>query len=162
MTAEELAEPPQTISIPSALWTSLGVAFEGLEALCLLWARFRSAGDLNHLTVEYDRPQPTLSQIINWLVTFFDEHWQHLFDCDKNRPLSSERLSEYAEAIHSRDAPIKTVRVLSTALSVASAGQRCSNDRLIIVTRSIALSNIRVNEDANSAQRVPHPDSSSI
>lgn len=97
------------LEVPEDLWTSSGDCFTGLEAFCLLLARFRSAGDLYTLTTQYDRAQSAILSIINYLVEILDETWEHVLGCDDTFLLRPSELACYADAIHNRGAPLHHV-----------------------------------------------------
>ncbi len=109
MTAQELIEMVDGLEIPPKLITNSRYAFTGLEAFCLLCARFRSAGDMYSLSMLYDRTQSSISEVINDLVIHLDDTWEHLLDCDQDHLLHPSELAQYANAIHQRGAPIKTI-----------------------------------------------------
>lgn len=108
-TAEELIELTRVLDIADGIKTPSGYVFEGLEALCLLCGRFRTAGDMYDLTAKYDRSQSSISECINTLVDVLDNRWRHLLDFDTQGVLRPEALAEYATAIHNIGAPATTV-----------------------------------------------------
>ncbi|THU92324.1 hypothetical protein K435DRAFT_906381 [Dendrothele bispora CBS 962.96] len=108
-TFPELQDLVSALEIPDPLITSTRSRFTALEAFCLLCARFRTAGDMYELTAKYDRAQSAISEVVNELVCFLDETWEHLLDCDSGFLLHPTRLETYADAIHARGAPIRTV-----------------------------------------------------
>ncbi|KAK6984335.1 hypothetical protein R3P38DRAFT_2416771, partial [Favolaschia claudopus] len=66
------------LDIPPIFRTQNRCAFPRMEALGLLLARFRSAGDMFELSMQYNRSQAAISQLINELSEFLDERWSHL------------------------------------------------------------------------------------
>ncbi|KAJ7711834.1 hypothetical protein B0H16DRAFT_1258684, partial [Mycena metata] len=109
MTAEELIDLAAALEIPDEFKTTSRHSFSSVEALCLLCARFRSAGDMYSLAMLYDRAQSAISECINELVEFIDEHWEHLLGCDEEHLLHPTNLKTYADAIHARGAPLRSV-----------------------------------------------------
>lgn len=97
------------MDIPETIKTVSGYVFEGLEALCLLCARFRTAGDMYELTAIYDRSQSSISECINRLVHILDSRWQHLLDFDSEHLLHPEALAEYAEAVQNAGASADSI-----------------------------------------------------
>ena len=109
MTASELFEMVHSLGIPETFATDSRHRFTGIEGLCLLCARFRSAGDMYSLAMLYDRAQSAISECINELVEFLDNRWEHLLQCEDQHLLHPLRLSEYAQAIHERGAPLNSI-----------------------------------------------------
>lgn len=97
------------MGISNGIKTSNGYSFEGIEALCLLCGRFRTAGDIYELTAKYDRSQSAISECINALVVILDDQWKHLLDYDTQGVLHPHALAEYANAIRQAGAPANTV-----------------------------------------------------
>ena len=81
----------------------------GIEGLCLPPARFRSPEDHYDLSMQYDRPQSAISEIVNELCTYLDGRWGHLLDFDRDGILSPEQLERYADAIHQASAPLDSI-----------------------------------------------------
>lgn len=109
MTAGELIRLTNALNIPRKIKTSGGHVFSGVEALALLCAQFRSAGNIYELITKYDRSQAAISEIVNYLCCYIDNRWSHLLDFDHTGILSSENLAVYAEAIHNYGAPLDSV-----------------------------------------------------
>ncbi|KAJ7601663.1 hypothetical protein DFH06DRAFT_941608, partial [Mycena polygramma] len=109
MTAGELIRLCKAMDIPDRIRTASGHVFEGVEALALLCARFRSAGDIYELVTKYDRSQSAISEVVNYLSCYLDDRWAHLLDFDYEGILSPENLETYAEAIHAYGAPLDSV-----------------------------------------------------
>lgn len=97
------------MGISDGIKTSNGYSFEGIEALCLLCGRFRTAGDIYELTAKYNRSQSAISECINALVVILDDQWRHLLDYDTQGVLHPQALAEYADAIRQAGAPANTV-----------------------------------------------------
>lgn len=108
MTANEIFEMVDALHIQD-ITTRGRYTFPALEAFCLMCARFRSAGDMYTLSILYDRSQSSISQVVNELVEVLDDLWEHLLDCDDQHLLRPSELARYADAIHDRGAPLKTV-----------------------------------------------------
>ena len=87
MTAHKLIEMVDALEIPPKLVTKSRYAFSGLEAFCLLCARFRSASNMYSLSMLYDHTQSSISEVVNDLVLYLDEAWEHLLDCDQDHLL---------------------------------------------------------------------------
>ncbi|KAJ7175617.1 hypothetical protein C8R46DRAFT_850053, partial [Mycena filopes] len=96
------------LDIPDIMWTRYRCAFEGIEALCLLIARFRSTGDLYELSTKYNRTQSAISDIVKDLVEYLEERWGHLLDFDTTL-LTMERMKQYADTIHAKGAPLQHI-----------------------------------------------------
>ena len=109
MTTRELIEMVDALEIPPKLTTDSQYAFTSLEVFCLLCACFHSGGDMYSLSMLYDRTQSLISEVVNDLIIYLDEVWEHLLDCDQDHLLRPSELARYANAIHQRGAPIKTV-----------------------------------------------------
>ncbi|EPQ55484.1 hypothetical protein GLOTRDRAFT_93696 [Gloeophyllum trabeum ATCC 11539] len=108
-TYDEILEMVDAFDIPEVFTTSGRYQFEGIEAFCLLCARFRSAGDMYGLSMQYDRSQSAISECINELVEFLDDRWEHLLGCDSEHLLKPSELARYAKAIEDRGAPTQSV-----------------------------------------------------
>ncbi|KAF7336520.1 DDE Tnp4 domain-containing protein [Mycena sanguinolenta] len=109
MTADELVELAEALRIPDPFKTTHRYSFSAVEALCLLCARFRSAGEMYLLAMLYDRSQTAISECINELVELLDDTWEHLLGCDQEHLLHPDRLREYTTAIHNRGAPLMSI-----------------------------------------------------
>ncbi|KAJ7087370.1 hypothetical protein B0H15DRAFT_736152, partial [Mycena belliarum] len=109
MTGGELTRLAKAMDIPEQIKTASGHVFSRIEALTLLCARFRSAGDIYEIVTKYDRAQSAISEIINYLCCYLDDRWAHLLDFDHKGILSPENLAIYAEAIHAYGAPLNSV-----------------------------------------------------
>ncbi|KAF7336366.1 DDE Tnp4 domain-containing protein [Mycena venus] len=107
--ADELIHLAAAMDIPEIFRTRNRCAFPRVEALALLLARFKSAGDEFDLTMRYARSQAAISELVNELSMFLDERWGHLLDFDTNGLLSPARMQEYADAIHAKGAPLDSV-----------------------------------------------------
>ena len=81
MAASELFELVDALQIPEPFRTEGHYKFTGIEVLCLLCAHFCSAGDMYSLAMLYDHLQSAISECINELVEFLDEHWEHFLKC---------------------------------------------------------------------------------
>ena len=97
------------LRVPNPFKTCNGCSFSSIEAVSLLLARFRSAGDIFELSRQYDRSQASLSQLVNELCQFINDTWSHLLDFDHQYLLSKPKLIEYAHAIHKAGAPLASV-----------------------------------------------------
>lgn len=107
---EEIAELATALQIPDPYITRTRSSFTQIEALGLLLARFRSAGDMYDLTSRYDRPQSAISEIINELTEYLDETWKHLLELSpRNHTISSARMAVYANALHRHGAPLPNI-----------------------------------------------------
>ncbi|KAI3998292.1 hypothetical protein K523DRAFT_376698 [Schizophyllum commune Tattone D] len=109
LNAQELVELREALDIPEEFKTTGRYVFSGLEALCLLLARFRSAGDMYELSMKYARSQASISECINELVIWLDERWEHILYFDYEHLLRPSALAEYAAAIHEKGAPPASV-----------------------------------------------------
>ncbi|KAF7354261.1 DDE Tnp4 domain-containing protein [Mycena venus] len=109
MTAGELSDLAAALKIPDPFRTAYRHSFSAIEALCLLCARFRTAGEMYALAMLYDRAQSAISECVNELVEFLDETWEHLLGCDSEHLLHPSRLKEYAAAIHARGSPLASI-----------------------------------------------------
>jgi hypothetical protein len=83
--------------------------FCALEALCLLYARLKTAADEHDLAMKYDHSQSAISEVVNELIGFLDGHWKHLLDFDYHHLLSPENLAHYAQAISCAGTPLQTI-----------------------------------------------------
>lgn len=61
------------------------------------------------LCVMYHCSQSAISELVIWVVTYLDEHWKHLLDCDVHGLVSHEKLQEYDIAIEQQGVSINTV-----------------------------------------------------
>nr|GAT43323.1 predicted protein [Mycena chlorophos] len=107
--AEEIQRLVEALDIPQPFKTQNRCVFSDIEALCLLLARFRTAGDQFQLSTQFGRSQAAISQVVNELCEYLDTRWEHLLDFDTTVVLSPERLQDYAAAIFNAGAPIPTV-----------------------------------------------------
>lgn len=96
------------LDIPEIFKTSQGYVFDGIEAFCILCARFGSAGNMYDLTMEYDRSQSSISQCVNKLVEYLDSEWD-LLAYNHTHLLAPSQLLKYADAIRHRGAPTRNV-----------------------------------------------------
>ncbi|KAJ7807432.1 hypothetical protein B0H14DRAFT_991562 [Mycena olivaceomarginata] len=97
MAVDELVDLAHALEIPKPFKTESRHSFSALEALCLLCARFRTAGEMYNLAMLYDRAQSAISECVNELVEFPDERWEHLLGCDDKHLLHPHNLKTYAE-----------------------------------------------------------------
>lgn len=88
MSADELIEMADALEIPNLIVVRTQSLFSSIEALGLTCARFQTAGDLNDLSTKYCRTESTISEIVNWVVEYIDNTWQHLLEFDHNHLLS--------------------------------------------------------------------------
>src|SRR6202042_2783653 len=109
MTAPEIYDMVEALEIPESFVTSNQYVFTGIEAFCPLCTRFQSAGDMYQLSMQYDCSQTSISECVNELVEFLDEEWEHLLGCDEGHLLRPSELAQYADVIHHRGAPLKSV-----------------------------------------------------
>jgi nuclease HARBI1 len=107
--ANELADLVRVLRIPDPFITKTRSKFSAIEALGLLLARFKSAGDLNDLAMMYQRPASAISEVVNGLAFWIDERWGMLLGFDTEGILAPEKLQSYAHAIHEAGAPIDSV-----------------------------------------------------
>ncbi|KAJ7733167.1 hypothetical protein B0H16DRAFT_1239164, partial [Mycena metata] len=106
---EELVNLVDALEIPEVIRTHSRCAFKGIEALCLLIARFRSAGEQYELSMKYNRAQLAISEVVNELVEYLDDRWKHLLDFDHNGLLTTEHMQQYADAIYTKGAPLRYI-----------------------------------------------------
>lgn len=108
--ADEIADLAVALCIPDPFRTPSRSKFSAVEALALLLARFRTAGDEHLLVQRFDRSQSAISEVVNALMIFLDDHWKHLLEpCNENPLLKPVKLAEYANAIHAAGSPLPTV-----------------------------------------------------
>ncbi|KAJ6493877.1 hypothetical protein DFH09DRAFT_871267, partial [Mycena vulgaris] len=107
--ADEIADLAALMDIPAPFRTRGRYAFSPVEALGLLLARFRSAGDMYEVSMKYNRSQSAISELVNELSEYLDERWSHLLDFDTNGILSPEHMKQYGRAIYNAGAPLRTV-----------------------------------------------------
>nr|GAT45576.1 predicted protein [Mycena chlorophos] len=106
---EELQDLVEVLDIPQPFKTQNRCSFSDIEALCLLLARFRTAGDQFSLSIQYGRPQAAVSQVVNELCAYLDDRWAHLLDFDTSGVLAPESLQQYADAIYEAGAPLDSI-----------------------------------------------------
>jgi hypothetical protein len=109
MSADEICEMAEALEIPERFITTSRYSFTSIEALALLCARFRSAGDLYHLSMIYDHSQSSITECVNELVMYVDIKWSHLLDCDREHLLHPSQLAYYAAAIRKRGSPLSSI-----------------------------------------------------
>lgn len=107
MTAGEIFEMADVLDIPDPFITGNWYSFSAVEALYLLCARFRFGVGTCLFTMLYDRSQSSLSELINELVEYFDDHWEHLLACDSNHLLHPTELTKYPQAIYADKGMVK-------------------------------------------------------
>ncbi|KAJ3509517.1 hypothetical protein NLJ89_g5189 [Agrocybe chaxingu] len=107
--AEEIADLVNVLQIPNPCITSGRHSFSSIEALCILLARYKSAGTQNELVIMYRRSQAAISEIVNELSYWIEERWRHLLDFDFEGILSQENMEKYAEAIYMAGAPLDSI-----------------------------------------------------
>ncbi|KAJ7206541.1 hypothetical protein GGX14DRAFT_311382, partial [Mycena pura] len=105
----ELERLVEALQIPDPFKTSSRYVFSAIEALCLLLARFRSAGNIYDLTKDFGRGATAIAELINELVIYLDDIWKHLLDYDDEGILAPEALQQYADAIRGAGAPLDSV-----------------------------------------------------
>jgi hypothetical protein len=91
MTADELSDLTTVLKILDPFKTRSGHVFSALEALCILCARFRTAGEMYALAMLYDRAQAAILEIVNDMVEFLDDDLEHLLGCDTEHLLYPSR-----------------------------------------------------------------------
>ncbi|KAJ7169491.1 hypothetical protein C8R46DRAFT_848491, partial [Mycena filopes] len=106
---EELVDIANAMRIPDPFWTSDGSRFSSLEALCLLLARFKTAGDQYELSAQYCRSQCAISELVNELAAWIDTTWRHLMLFDTDGLLAPERIEMYADAIFQAGSPLEWI-----------------------------------------------------
>lgn len=109
MTANKLFEMVNALEIPEYIITPNRSVFSGIEALCLMRACFRTAGDQHELSMKHCHAQSAISEIVNWVATFIDTTWSHLLDFDYIHILAPTNLHKYAKVIYDAGAPLKGV-----------------------------------------------------
>jgi hypothetical protein len=109
MSADDLFELAEALKIPETFKTMNRYIFSRIEALCLLCAQFRSAGEMYTLSMLYDRSQSSISECINELVEYLDNRWEHLLGCNNDHLLHPDNLKQYAHAICAHGAPISSI-----------------------------------------------------
>ena len=109
MSADNIFDMVEALDIPARIVTPTCSVFTGVEGFSLLCARFRTAGDMYNLVMQYDRAQSAISEVINQLVYDLDEKWEHLLDCNQGHLLHPHNLICYANAIHNQDASTHSV-----------------------------------------------------
>lgn len=62
----------EALEIPDHIITPSKYTFDGVEALALTLARFRTAGDQFEISKRFRRSQSAISEIINIVVTYID------------------------------------------------------------------------------------------
>jgi nuclease HARBI1 len=97
------------LDIPDPFITQSGNKFSAVEALALLCARLRTAGDLFAFVMIYDRSQSAISEGVNELAIFLNERWTHLFHFPHDNLLSPDNMSVYARAICRAGAPSPSI-----------------------------------------------------
>ena len=80
--ANEIIELADVLQIPDPFITKSCFRFSSIEALALLLARLRSAGDIFDLVVHYDHPQSAISEVVHELSDYIDRRWGYLLDLD--------------------------------------------------------------------------------
>ncbi|KAJ3897964.1 hypothetical protein F5879DRAFT_995322 [Lentinula edodes] len=99
--ADKIADLVVALCIPDPFRTPSRSKFNAVEALALLFAQFRMAGDEHLLVQRFDHSQSAISEVVNALMIFLDDHWKHLLEpFDENPLLKPVKLAEYANAIH--------------------------------------------------------------
>ncbi|KAJ3966739.1 hypothetical protein EV361DRAFT_1036723 [Lentinula raphanica] len=129
--AEEIFDLAVALCIPNPFVTSSRSRFTSVEALALLMARFRSAGDMYHLVMTlYDRSQSAISEVVNELTVYLDEKWKHLLDVGEDNPqLKKEELAKYASAIHDAGSPLTDIWGFVDCTYLSSLAQANINDK---------------------------------
>ncbi|KAJ7193701.1 hypothetical protein GGX14DRAFT_378724, partial [Mycena pura] len=109
LSAHKLERLVEAMDIPDPFKTSSGYVFSAIEALCLLLARFKTAGDIYDLTMHYNRGATAVGDVVNELAMVIDERWKHLLDFD-TAASGKNIFLQYAEAIHEAGAPLDSIR----------------------------------------------------
>jgi hypothetical protein len=107
--ADELCDLAIILDIPDPFITHSRFRFTALEALCILLARFKSAGDQYDLQKDYCRAQSAISEVVNELCGYLNGRWSHLLGFDSEHLLSRRNLACYARAAYRRGAPVRTI-----------------------------------------------------
>lgn len=97
--AQEIQELVTALDIPEVIITEHRYRATGVEALCLLLARFRSSGEMFYLTLLYCRSMCAISEIVKEICQDIHETWTHLLDFDHAGLLKTENLVRYSEAV---------------------------------------------------------------
>jgi hypothetical protein len=106
---DDLFKLAEALKIPETFETTNCYVFSQIEALRLLCARFCSAGEMYTLSMPYDCSQSSISECINELVEYLDNRWEHLLGCDNDHLLHPDNLKQYAHAICTHGAPIRSI-----------------------------------------------------
>jgi nuclease HARBI1 len=99
----------EALDLPEYIVTPLQFVFDPVEALGLTLTCFHSAGDQYELSMLYNCTQSAISEIMNFVVTYVDNHWSDLLDFDHNHLLSLTNLKKCAAAIHQAGAPMDSI-----------------------------------------------------
>ncbi|KAJ7112543.1 hypothetical protein C8R44DRAFT_677100, partial [Mycena epipterygia] len=107
--AGEMIDLAKAMAIPDPFITEHRYRFSAIEALGLLLARYKSAGDQYDLAMLYDRSQSAISEVVKELTVWLDDRWEHLLKFDTDGVLSPECLESYAAAIYAAGAPLRYI-----------------------------------------------------
>jgi hypothetical protein len=107
--AQEVEDVARALEIPAFLHTKSRHAFTCLEAFALLCARFWTPAELGMLAMLYNCSTSAISEIVNQLSEFIDDHWAHLLRFDHVGLLSCPNLTAYAAAIHQKGSLLDSV-----------------------------------------------------
>jgi hypothetical protein len=109
-TCEEILKVVVLLEIPNHVYTTARHHFTGLEAFCLLLARFHGHGDMCNLITHFHRSQSSLSLALNWMVRFINHRWSSLLTSwNSTGVMHPQRLAEYADAAHNSGAPMPCI-----------------------------------------------------
>jgi hypothetical protein len=105
---KQILELVKALQLPPIFKTQHGYSVLSFEAVCLVLAQLCSQGTEWQLVCRFNRSQAATSDIINTTITMIDDQWQHLLQWD-GVLLSPENMVWYANAVHKRGSPLKTV-----------------------------------------------------
>ncbi|KAI5839995.1 hypothetical protein DFP73DRAFT_597837 [Morchella snyderi] len=94
--------------LPDKIIADNGICEDSHTALCMMLARLAYPNRICDMWFKYGWSPERISRVSATIQQFIHDRWYHLLDFDEVR-LTPAKLEEYALAIHSKGAPIRTV-----------------------------------------------------
>ena len=96
----------QALQIPERFVLPNRCVEDGIQSLCIFVARLAYPNRLSHLEHLFNRPQTTISLIIQAVLDFIYDNFHQKINV-WNRPSLTNRFQQFADAVHRKGAPLR-------------------------------------------------------
>ena len=96
----------QALQIPGRFVLPNRCVEDGIQSLCIFVARLAYPNRLSHLEHLFNRPQTTISLIIQAVLDFIYDNFHQKINV-WNRPSLTNRFQQFADAVHRKGAPLR-------------------------------------------------------